>query len=383
MQRGRRVAFAVVGLAVMFLTSGLVLRLVGGSADDQLKSGTTSSSIDAVLDPAAGDPATGDVLPGDPFLPVDPTLPPAAVPTAGPDPVPTLPPPGVATIPLPDFSGGGGAASPTARAGPAFTAPGVWVVKADGTSPTLVARDATAGVAAASMWVAFVEGDRARAVRRSDLGTKVDLATGVTGTAAQGLPLAGGRRGVAFLQGGRAVLVDPATPSTPLASFAAPGADAVASEEDGEGRLVWADDGGLHVGVATSDAPATQVERGQLVKGHGVLAHLEAGRVVVEGGATLDWGAVDRLRTGSAGLVAASAGRIRFRASDGQERVLLDKATTPVLAGERILYVSATRTITSASLAGIGVTTVASAAAGRSITNIDLLDDTTLVVTVA
>jgi len=62
--------------------------------------------------------------------------------------------------------------------------------------------------------------------------------------------------------------------------------------------------------------------------------------------------------------------------------VLLDKASTPVIGADRVLYVSSSQTIASASLTGTDLKAVASAGPGRSITNLDLLDDSTLVVTV-
>ena len=385
MQRGRRLVVGVVGVALMFLVAGLGLRLAGGEGDD-VDLRVPAESLDVLTaDPGEVDPGAG-LLPGDPLIPLDTSLPPLAEVPVVEDPPATLPAPGVVTIPLPDFTTGQttAAGSGTARpnTAPAFGEKGVWVVKADGSSPVLVARDATAGVAAAGSWVAFVEGGTAKAVKRTDLRSKVVLATGVAGTAAQGLPISGGRGGVAFVRDGRVVLVDPAAPAQPAASFEAPGVDAVAAEEDGEGRLVWADEAGLHVGVPEPALPAA-VQAGMLVMGHGILAFLDDGRVRVRDGPSLDWGAVDRLQTGSGGLVAGSAGRVRLRTGTGEVRSLLDRATTPVVNASRILYVSSTRSVVSASLAGTGVTVVASAAPGRTITNLDLLDDTTLVVTVA
>ncbi len=384
MERGRRVVIATVGLVVMVLTAVVVLRVAGDGGGARLATDTDGGPLDGLSGDVAGDQPGLGIQPGDPPLPETTTAPltlpplPELLPEAA-----TLPEPRVLTIPLPDF----GAASTTPASGsgttsaPAFSEPGVWVVKTNGTSPILVAKDAKAGVAAGATWVAFVEGETVRAVRRSDLRTKVDLASGVTGTAAQGLPIAGGRRGVAYLQGGTAKLVDPADRS--VTSVEAPGARAVAAEEDGDGRLVWADDAALHVGP-TETVPAVRVQRGILVMGHDLLAHLqEGGRVAVRNGPTLDWGAVDRLQTGTAGLVAASGGRVHLRTAAGQDRVLLERASTPVLSGDRILYVSSSRTISTASLTGTDVKTVASAATGRAITNLDLLDDSTLVVTVS
>ncbi len=120
----------------------------------------------------------------------------------------------------------------------------------------------------------------------SDLRTRIPSASGVSGPAAQGLPIAGGRRGVAFRKAGQ--------------------------------------------------------------------AH----------------------------LVAASGGRVHLRTPGGQDRVLLERASTPVVGGDRILYVSASRTVETASLTGTDVRSVAGAGPGGSITNLDLLDDSTLVVTV-
>ena len=383
MERGRRVAIAAVGLVVMVLTAVVILRVAGDGGGARLATDNDSGPLDGLSGGVAGDQPGFGIQPGDPPLPETTTAPltlpplPELLPEAA-----TLPEPRVLTIPLPDF----GAASTTPASGsgttsaPAFSEPGVWVVKTNGTSPILVAKDAKAGVAAGATWVAFVEGETVRAVRRSDLRTKVELASGVSGTAAQGLPIAGGRRGVAYLQGGTAKLVDPADRS--VTSVEAPGAIAVAAEEDGDGRLVWADDAALHVGP-TETVAAVRVQRGILVMGHGLLAHLEDGRVAVRNGRSLDWGAVDRLQTGTAGLVAASGGRVHLRTAAGQDRVLLERASTPVLSGDRILYVSSSRTIATASLTGTDVRTVASAAPGRAITNLDLLDDSTLVVTVS
>ena len=387
MERVRRLALPAVGLVVMLLTTLVVVRLAGGDGrqGDQVEAGAPPASVE--LSGGLGPEEEGPVLePGEPPIAFDPAVPPGlgSVPTLP----ATLPAPGVVTIPLPaDLSTGvttgpGGATTTTAMA-PAFTDPGVWVVKTDGTSPILLARSATAGVAVGGTWVAFVEGGAVRAVRRSDARTKVELAEGVSGGAAQGLPISGGRRGVAFLKGGRAVLIDPAAPDEPVASFDAPGADAVAAEDDGAGRLVWADRDGVHAGSPEGGAPGADVERGILEAGHGILAHLQGGRVVVRNGPTLSWGAIDRLRTGPAGMVAASSGQVRFRTQAGEDRVLLEQASTPVVATTRILYVSAGRALASASLSGTGATTLAVAAAGRSITDLDLLDDTTLVVTVA
>jgi hypothetical protein len=130
-------------------------------------------------------------------------------------------------------------------------------------------------------------------------------------------------------------------------------------------------------------APADDVQRGMLAMGHGVLAHLQDGQVAIRNGPRLGWGEIDRLQAGRAGLVAASGGRIHFRSGAGEDRVVLERATTPVVSATRILYVSSGSTLASASLTGTGASTVATAAAGRSITNLDLLDDATLVVTVA
>ena len=395
MERGRRIAIAVVGLVVMVLTTAVILRVAGDGGGDgaRLATDADEARLDSLSPDATGEVTGGlpAVQPGDPPPPEETTVP-IALPVIPDEVVPedaALPGSGVLTIPLPDFgaatgTSGAGTANPAA---PAFPERGVWVVKANGSSPILVARDATAGVAAGGTWVAFVEGGEVKAVRRSDLRTKVTLASGVSGTAAQGLPIAGGRRGVAFLQGGRAQLVDPAAPGAPVASVEAAGATAVAAEEDGDGRLVWADGNGLHV-VPTEHLPSARVQRGLLAMGHGLLAHLqEDGRVAVRAGAggqwaSLDWGPVDRLQTGAAGLVAASGGRVHLRTTAGQERVLLDRASTPVVTADRVLSVSSTRTITTASLTGTDVRVVASAAPGRAITNLDLLDDSTLVVTV-
>lgn len=377
MDRGRRLAIMALGLAAMLLTAGLVLR-AAGDGGDEVTLEASSSSLDAL----SGDP--GDLLPGfglepgappDPF---DPSVPPGLEAPA------TLPAPGVATIPLPDLTTAttGSVPEPTAP-GPAFTERGVWVMRADGTSPILVARDATSGVAAGGTWVAFVEGGTVRAVRRSALTTRVEVATGVTGGAASGLPISGGKLGIAFLRDGRAVLVDPASPGRPLASYAAPLGDAVAAEDDGAGRLVWADAAGLHVGSPETVAPDDDVQRGILAVGHGILAHLQDGQVRIRNGPQLAWGEVDRLQTGRGGLVAASGGRVRLRTSGGQERVLLEGASTPVVTDSRILYVAQGRSLATASLTGTGAATLATAATGRTITNLDLLDDSTLVVTVA
>jgi len=355
MERGRRVAIAVVGLVVMLLTTGVILRTAGSAGGGRLKTDAERGSVDALGD----QPPDSGIQPGDP--------------------------PGVRTIPLPDFSATSARNTPGSAgtsSGPAFPGRGVWVVKADGTSPILVAKDAEAGVAVGGTWVAFVEGDTLRAVRRSDLRTKVDLASGVSGTAAQGLPIAGGRRGVAFLKGGQALLVDPASPSQPVASFAAPAGDAVTAEEDGEGRLVWADADGLHVGSQAAAAPV-RVQRGLLVMGYDLLAHLEDGRVAITNGPSLDWGQVDRLQAGPAGMVAATGGKVHLRTRSGDDRALLDRASTPVVTRERLFYVSSSRSLASASLAGIDIKTLAEAGPGRSITNLDPLDDSTLVVTVS
>lgn len=388
MNRGRRLAIGVAGVALMFLVAGLGLRLAGdggGDVDLRVPPGTVEVLTGDAVDPGYG------ILPGDPPVPLDTSLPPVAEPPPVPDdPAATLPAPGVVTIPLPDFGTAGptGPAGPVGpgaaptNAGPAFGDTGVWVVKADGSSPFLVARGATAGVAVGGAWVAFMEGGTVKAVRRSDLRAKRDLATGVSGTAAQGLAISGGRGGVAFVRDGRVLLVDPEAPAQPKVAYDAPGADAVAAEEDGEGRLVWADDAGLHVGVPEPAVPAA-VQAGMLVLGHGVLASLQDGRVRVEGGPSLDWGAVDRLQTGSGGLVAGSNGRVRLHTGTGEDRTLLDRAATPVVTGSRIFYVASGRSLALASLSGSGPTVVASAAPGRTITNLDLLDDATLVVTVA
>lgn len=386
MERARWLALVAVGVAAMLLTTGLVVRLAAGGDTVRAGSGPTSTLIDLSGDAAAAEVAPDAGLqPGDPPPPSSDPLPVPAV-DAPVDTPPTLPAPytGVATIPLPDLSTGattGTAPSSTARP-PAFSEPGVWLVRTDGTGATLVSRGATAGVAAGGTWVGLVDGGAVWAVRRADLRTKVRLGTGVGGGAAQGLPIAGGKGGVAFLQGGRAVLVDPAAPATPAVSVDAPGAVAVAAEEDGEGRLVWADGTGIHVGQA-EPATGAVVQRGVLVMGHGFLAHLEGGQVRLRGGPNLAWGEVDRLATGPAGMVAASGGAVRLRTAGGQDRVLLERATTPVLSSSRIFYVSAGRTLASATLTGTGAVSVATAAAGRSIANLDLLDDTTLVVTVA
>lgn len=387
MERGRRLAIAAIGLAVTVLTVVVVLRVAGDGGSSRLATDERREEVEGLSGDVADDQYGGGVLPGDPpqsqsqsqettpplVLPPEPTMPPEE---------PTSPDPSVYTIPLPDFGAGAGTGGPgsSAAPGPAFPDRGVWVVKANGTSPILVARNATSGVAAAGTWVAFVEGTTVAAVRRSDLRTRLLVDSGVSGTAAQGLPIAGGRRGVAFLKGGKAHLVDPGAPDQRV-SFDAPGANAVGAEEDGEGRLVWADDEGIHAGREVV-APAARVERGILAMGHDLLAHLQGGQVNVRNGPSLSWGSVDRLQTGTAGLVAGSGGKVRLRTPAGDDRVLLDQAATPVLAGERILYVSASRTVSSASLTGGDVRTVAQAAPGRSITNLDLLDDSTLVVTV-
>lgn len=382
MERGRRLAMGAAGLAAMLLTAGLVLRLAGNGGDT-VSLDATPSSLEARRGDLEGDVGPGaGIEPGSPPDVFDPSVPPGLA-----EPPATLPAPGVATIPLPDLSsaattGTTPATTPTAR-GPAFSERGVWVVKADGTSPILVARDATAGVAVGGAWVAFVEGGTVRAVRRSDLRSKVDVASGVGGTAASGLPISGGRRGIAFLQGSRVVLVDPAAPAQPLVSYEVPAPDAVAAEEDGDGRLVWGDANGLHLGRPETVAPNDHVQRGILALGHGVLAHVQDGQVAVRNGPRLAWGDVDRLQTGAAGIVAASEGRVRFRTNAGEERTLLERASTPVLTAQRILYVSQGQALASASLSGAGAAVVASAGPGRSITNLDLLDDTTLVVTVA
>jgi len=382
--RGRRLAIGVVGVAVLFLAAGLGLRLAGGGDVDTVDL-SAPPSMQGLGDDMGEVQAGPGIQPGDPPLPFDPSLPAEVAPGPGDAPV-TLPPPGVVTIPLPDFSTGqatgtGGSGTTARPAAPAFSEAGVWVVKADGTSPALVARGATAGVAAGGTWVAFLEGGTVRAVRRTDLRSKRDLATGVAGTVAQGLPISGGRGGVAYLKAGRVVLVDPGAPAQAV-SYEAVGADAVAAEEDGAGRLVWADDGGIHVGPETV-SPTAEVQRGMLEMGHGVLASLQEGQVRLRDGTSLGWGGIDRLQTGPGGLVAASGGRVRLRTPAGESRVVLDRASTPVVTATRILYVSSGRSAASASLAGTGSTVVASAAPGRAITSLDLLDDTTLVVTVA
>jgi len=376
-ERGRLLALGAVGLAVMLLTAALVIRLAG-SGDTRLSAAArpTTTATTGGSQPEEQQPGEG-IEPGDPPSSVDdPLL--AGLPV-------TLPTVSVATIPLPAFtlSQTTAVTRPTTGStapGPAFNARGVWVVKTDGSSPILVAGDASAGVAAGGNWIAFVEGVTVKAVSRSDLRAKRDLATGVTGTAAQGLPISGGKLGVAFVQGGKVVLADPANPGRPLASEDAPQVDAVAAEEDGQGRLVWSDVAGLHVGTVAPSA--ARVERGMLEMGHGILAHLQGGKVAVQGGPQLEWGEIDRLQTGPAGLVAASAGRIRFRTTAGEDRVLLDRASTPVVTAGRIIYVSAGQYLSSASLTGTGATVVGVAAPGRTITNLDLLDDATLVVTV-
>jgi hypothetical protein len=379
-------AIGAIGIAVMLLTAGLVLRAAGDGGSNVAVE-ATSSSVDALtgdlgsFDPGGGiEPGPGIEATTPTTFAYDPAVPPGLDPLA-----PTLPTGGVATIPLPDFSGvtmpgGTGATPPPGPA--AFSEPGVWVVKTDGGSPTLVARNATAGVAAGGSWVAFVEGGDLWAVRRSALGTRSHVAAGVGGGAAQGLPVSGGKRGVAFVLGSRVVLVDPAAPSSPLVSHEAPGADAVAAEEDGEGRLAWADGQGVHVGAPASVAPGEDVQRGMLVLGHGFLASLQGGRVTIRNGPRLDWGAVDRLQTGGAGMVAAGGGRVHLRTRAGDDRLLLERASTPVLTSARILYVSSRSSLESASLTGTGVKVVGRASGGRSITNLDLLDDATLVVTV-
>ena len=385
--RGRRLVVGVLGVALMFLLAGLALRTAGGEGDDidDVDLGATPGTIEVLTaDPGGVQPGEG-IEPGEPPLPEDPVVPPRPEVPLVEDPAVTLPPPGVITIPLPDFSAGqtSGAGSGTTRSdpAPAFGEKGVWVVKADGSSPILVARNATAGVAAGGTWVAFVEGGTVRAVRRTDLRAKRDLATGVGGTAALGLPISGGRGGVAFVRQGRVVLVNPASPGQPAASFPAPGVDAVAAEEDGEGRLVWADDGGIHVGAPGGGIPA-DVERGMLVMGHGMLASLQGGRVRIQDGPSLVWGAIDRLQTGSPGLVAGSGGSVRLRTPGGDDRAVLARASTPVVTASRILYVSEGRSLASAGLAGMDSRVVARAPQGRTITNLDLLDDATVVVTV-
>lgn len=386
MERGRRLAIGTVGIAVMLLTAGLVLRAAGdGRGGPQLSAHATASSLDAL---------SGDLGPIEPGVGIGPgagihtfTVPPPfdpAVPPGLDPPPPTLPPAGLATIPLPDFSGGQTSRpGSTQAAGPAvFSEPGVWVVKVDGRSPILVSRGATSGVAAGGTWVAFVEGGHLRSVRRTDLGTKRDLASGIGGTAAQGLPVSGGKRGVAFVMDERVLLVDPAAPAAPVESHPAPGADAVAAEEDGQGRLAWADSQGLHVGAPEGGEPAEDVQRGLLVLGHGFVASLQGGQVTLRDGSRLGWGDVDRLQTGVGGLVAASNGRVHLRTRSGDDRVLLDRASTPVVTASQILYVSAGSSVASASLNGSGAVVVATASGGRAITNLDLLDDVTLVVTV-
>ena len=391
MERGRRIAIAVVGLVVMVLTATVIVRLAGGGGGARLATDADADgrSLDALTGEVGGDRADG-VQPGDPPQAEETTTVPLALPPA-PDPlaeVPTVPDSRVLTIPLPDFGATTGPPAPGTGStpAPAFSERGVWVVKANGTSPILVAAGATAGVAVGGTWVAFVQGDAVLAVKRSDLRTKIALASGVSGTAAQGLPIAGGRRGVAFLKDGKAHLVEPADRS--VRSVDAADAVAVAAEEDGDGRLVWAGgDGGLRV-EPSEILPSARVHGGVLAMGHGFLAHLKPdGKLAVRAGpgaewASLDWGVVDRLHTGAAGLVAASGGRVHLRTPGGQDRVLLERASTPVVGGDRILYVSASRTVATASLAGTDVRSVAGAGPGRSITSLDLLDDSTLVVTV-
>ena len=383
MERGRRLTIAAVGLAVTLLTAALVLRMASdGGRTQKIGLDATPTSLDALTGDLGEVSEGGGIEPGPPQaleVPYDPV-----VPAGLGDPVATLPAPGVATIPLPDL-GTGQTTPPRSSAGtggPAFTDAGVWVVKADGSSPFLVARGATAGVGAGRTWVAFVEGGNLMAAPRSDLRSKRELVTGIGGTAAQGMPISGGSRGVAFLRGGRAVLVDPAAPGTPVVAHEAPGADAIAAEDDGEGRLAWADDRGLHLGAPESVA-AHDVQRGMLALGHGFVAHLQDGQVAIRNGPRLAWGQVDRLQTGEAGLVAASGGRVHVHTRAGEDRVFLDRATTPVVTATRILYVSSMTSVAAASLTGIGVTRVATASPGRTITNLDLLDDATLVVTVA
>ena len=389
MERGRRIAIAVVALVVMVLTATLIVRLAGDGGDARLATDADGGSVDALTGEVGGDGADG-VQPGDPPQAEETPTVPLTLPLV-PDPLaeaPTVPDSRVLTIPLPDFGAAMGSPAPGTgnTPAPAFSERGVWVVKTNGTSPILVAGGATAGVAVGGTWVAFVQGDAVTAVRRSDLRTMIPLGSGVSGTAAQGLPIAGGRRGVAFLKGGKAHLVDPADRS--VRSVDAANAVAVAAEEDGDGRLLWADGaGGLRV-EPSEILPSARVHGGVLAMGHGFLAHLKPdGRLAVRAGAgaewaSLDWGAVDRLHTGAAGLVAASGGRVHLRTPAGQDRVLLERATTPVVAGDRILYVSGSRTVTTASLTGTDVRSVVEAGPGRSITNLDLLDDSTLVVTV-
>ena len=393
MERGRRIAIAAVGLVVVVLATVVVLRVTGDGGGVRLATEDDRGGLDGLSGNAIELPSF-DLQPGDPPPLDEPIVP--VVPSAAPAPPVPLPPEEpeepaapdreVITIPLPDFDAGApGSVVAGTPSAPAFSEPGVWVVKTNGTSPILVARGATAGVAAAGTWIAFVEGDALKAVRRSDLRTKVPLASGISGTAAQGLPIAGGRRGVAYLQGGKAHLADPGNRS--VQTFEAPAATAVGAEEDGDGRLLWGSEAGLRV-EPTEGLPSAQVHGGVLTMGHGFLAHLRKdGKVAVRPGpgsdwASLSWGPVDRLQTGPAGLVGASGGRVHLRTRAGQDRVLLDRATTPVVTTDRILYVSAARTIATASLNGTDVRNVASAKTGRSISNLDLLDESTLVVTV-
>jgi len=365
----------------MFLAAGMVVRALGGGDGTRLATGPGSNDSAKPWDvpgiepgdpPTTSDPFAGDAIAGSPL--------------AG-SPLVTLP-SSVATVPLAGAGTGlSGGTTPTpgpgtpATPGQVFTERGVWVVKADGSSPILVARDATAGVAAGGTWVAFVQGGTVRAVKRSNLQAARDLGSGVGGTAAQGLPIAGGKRGVAFLQAGKVVLVDPAVPDQPL-SYEAPGGDAVADEVDGEGRLAWADTNGLHIGspkkVTTED-----VQRGMLALGHGLLASLQADQVTVGGGPRLSWGVIDRLWTSPAGLVASSGGRVHLRAPTGEERLLLDRASTAVATATRLLYVSAGQGLATASLTGADATIIATAGPGHALTHLDLLDDATLVVTVS
>ena len=104
--------------------------------------------------------------------------------------------------------------------------------------------------------------------------------------------------------------------------------------------------------------------------------------MTIRNGPRLDWGAVDRLQTGAGGMVGASGGRVHLRTRAGEARVLLERASTPVLTSARILYVSSRSSLESASFTGTGANVVGRASGGRSITNLDLLDDATLVVTV-
>lgn len=376
------------GLAGLVLTVGLVLR-VGSNDDGTIDVATSTPSSHESLRPDPGEQRIDGGL-GDQLVEIAPVEVPGLDQAPVTLPVPTIPLPNFATTvttaapltpapltPAPSASAPNGAARPT------FSEKGVWVVRADGSSPVLVAKQAAAGVAVGGAWVVFMDGDTVKAAKRTDLTAIAVLATGVGGSAAQGLPISGGQRGVAFVRGTQVTLLDPAKPGQPLEAFEAPGVDAVAAEEDGEGRLVWADLNGIHLGKPENVRESEEVERGMLEVGHGFIAHLETGLVTLRDGPRLTWGEIDRIHTGPAGLVAGSGGRIRFRTASGEERLLVAQATLPLVTATRLIYVSEGKNLATSSLTGTAPRVVGTASPGLAITGLDLMDDSTLVVTVS